>query len=126
MALAELGDLLQLRRQLLQIAGAAETLNRAQLLVGGTTRADEVRVVGIGQPIRARTGGAQDGALLEDEHRAACAGESEHSLDRVQPFRIGDGMAAAIGDPKLDSFFRREAREEISALHFRAAKLEVR
>ena len=126
MTLAELGDLPQLRRQLLQVAGSAEPLDRTQLLVGRTARANQVRMVGVGEAIRARAGRAEDGALLEDEDGAARAGECEHALDRVQPFGISDGVPASVGDPELDSFFGGEACEEVSALRFGAAKLEVR
>src|SRR5438477_3332346 len=65
MTLAKLSDFLQLRRQLAERAGAAEALDRTQLLVRGTTRSHEVRVVGIRKTIGTRAGRRDDGALLE-------------------------------------------------------------
>src|SRR5262245_37354803 len=125
-SLAQLGNFLQSRRQLLQIPGATETLDCTKLLVRRTARANEVRMVGVGESIRARSRRGQDGALLEDEHGAAGAGECEHTLDRVDAFRVGDRVAAAVDDPQLDSLLRREARDEVRTLQFGAAQLEVR
>jgi len=125
-ALAKIGDLLKLWRQLLQIARPPETLDGTKLLVSGATRPDEIRVVGVGESIGARTGRGEDGALLEHEHRAPRAGKREHALDRVGTFCIGDGMPAAVGHPELHAFFRCETRDEVRALRFCRAKLEVR
>lgn len=126
MTLTEIGDLLELGSQLLQIACPSETPDGAELLVSGTTRPNEVRVVGVGESIRARTGRGENRALLEHEHCATGARERENSLDRIDAFRVGDGMTATVCDPELDAFFRRETRNEFGALGFGGAKLEMR
>ena len=125
MTLAQLSDLLQRRRQLAERAGAPKPLNRAQLLVRSPTRAHEVRVVGIRKPIRTGASRSQDSALLEDEHAASCSGKGEHSFDRIHAFRVRDGVTAAVGDTKVDTFLCRQTRDEVCALRLGAAKLEM-
>ena len=53
-----------------------------RLPVRGARRADEVRVVRVREPVRARARRADDRALLEDEHRVARACGREHVADR--------------------------------------------
>ena len=96
MTLAQLADLLQLRRQLEERTATAEVLNRAQLVVRGAARPHEVRVIGVRESIGPRACRGHHGALLEDENRAPRAGEREHALDCVGAFRIGGRVASAV------------------------------
>ena len=49
---SELGDLLKSSRELGQLAASAKSLYRSELVVCGTARPDEIRVVGVRQAIR--------------------------------------------------------------------------
>jgi hypothetical protein len=126
MTLAQLRDFLQLRRQRRERTGTPKSLDRAQLLVRGAARANEIRMVGIRKSIRTGASRRQDGALLEDEHGAARSGKRQDSFDRVDAFRIGDDVATAVGDAEADAFLCRETRDEVGALRLGGAQLEVR
>ncbi len=121
MTLAKLPDFLQLRRQLAERAGAAKSLDRAELLVRGAARANEIRMIGIRKSIRTGTSRRQDGALLEHEYGASRPGKHEDSFDRIHAFRVRDDVAAAVGDAQVDAFFCRETRDEVGALRLGAA-----
>ncbi len=126
MTLAQLADFLQLRRQLRERTGTPKSLDRAQLLVRGAARANEIRMVGIRKSIRTGARRRQDRALLEDEHGAARSGKREDSFDRIHALRIGDDVTAAVGDAEVEAFLGRETRDEVGALRLGAAQLEMR
>jgi len=63
--LSQFRDLLQRQRQLLELTGVTQDSNGPQLVVGGTARADEIRVVCVCEPIGARLRGSHNGALFE-------------------------------------------------------------
>jgi hypothetical protein len=88
--------------------------------VRGTTRPDEIRVVGVGESVRLRARLTHDGALLELEHEPTSAGEGERVLDGAPSLRVRDGVATAVGDGE-----RRELGEERGSVERVRADLEV-
>jgi len=115
MLLAQLGDLLEGRRQPRQLAAAAKALHCSQLLVCCTTGPNEVRVVRVRQAVRARPRRGHYRALLEEEHGLVRAREREDVRDRLQPFGVRDRMATAVENAESNPFARRELREEAGA-----------
>jgi hypothetical protein len=125
-SLAELGDLLKSRRESRQFAAPTQSLNGLQLVVRSSARPDQVRVVGVRQAIGPRAGSRYDGALLQQQHGPARAGEGECVCDRFDSLRVRDGMPPAVEDSEANAFLVCNPREEVSALGPGAADLEVR
>ena len=98
MSLSELGDLLQSSREFGQLAASAKSLYRSELVVCGTARPDEVRVVGVRQAIRPLARSRHDRALFEEQDGAARTGKRECVGDRFDSLRVGDGMPPAVED----------------------------
>src|SRR5579884_3144566 len=71
----ELCHLVQTLGQPLELAGLLQQLDGAKLRMRGSTRTDEVRVVGVGEAVRARARRRDDRVLLEREHDTARTGE---------------------------------------------------
>src|SRR5580765_3937981 len=74
-ALTQLRDLAQPRGLPRQPAVGLELADRSDLAVGGTAGADEVRVVGVRNPVRARPGLRDDRVLVQRERRIPGAGQ---------------------------------------------------
>ena len=88
--------------------------------------ADEVRVVGVGEPVRARARGPHDRALLQRERGLARAGGCEDARDPVDALRIGDHVVGALGDAQLATLGGRGGGDRVRALAGLAAHLEMR
>lgn len=126
MSFPQFRDLLQSRRQLLQIPGAAEALDRTELFVRGAARAHEVCVIGIGEPVRTRARRRHHGTLLEEQDCSPSAGEREHACDRLDAFRIRESVTTALGDAELHAFLGGNPCKELGALWLGAPKLQMR
>lgn len=126
MALAQLADLLQLRRELDERAAAAELPDRAQLLVCGAARPNEVGMVGVRKPVGTGARRRHHRPFLEHEHGAPGAGECKHALDRVGPLGVRNRVASAVGDAQENTFFNRETGEEVGPFRLGAPDFEVR
>jgi hypothetical protein len=126
MPFAQLRNLLQSRRQFRQVTGSTEALDRTELFVRGTTRAHEICVIGVGQPVRARSSRRHDGALLEEQDRSSRAGKREHACDRVDALRVCERVTTSLHDKELHSFLGSEPREELGALGLGTSKLQMR
>ena len=126
MSLTQFRDLLESRGQPFQLAGMPKTLDRAQLLVRRATRANEVRMIGIREPICSGARRRHHRTLLEDEHRPAGAGEREDAGDRLHSLCIRDGMPGPIEDGEVDFLLSRHADQEVRAFRLGSSDLEVR
>jgi hypothetical protein len=73
-SLSELGDLLQSRRQPRQLTTPTQSLDGLQLVVCGSARPDEVRMIRVRQAIGPRARGRDDRALFEVQHGPARTG----------------------------------------------------
>jgi hypothetical protein len=124
--LAELGDFLETRRKLCQLAAPAQALDCSQLVVRGSARPHEVRVVGIRQAVGPRARGGHNCALFEQQDGPACAGERERVGDRLDSLGVGDGVAAAIEYAESHSFLLGDTCDELCAFDAGGAQLEVR
>ncbi len=91
----------------------------------GTARADEVGVVGVGEPVCARSSIGHDGALFEEQDRLARAGEGEDVGDRLESFGVGDCVPAAVEDAESHSLFGSDPREKLGSVGAGAADLEM-
>jgi hypothetical protein len=96
MTLAECCDLLQTLGQPFELTRSAQQVDCTQLIVRGTARADEVRVVGIREAVRSRACGRHHGALLKQQDGLVCAGKREHVRNRLRTFRVRDGVSSTV------------------------------
>ena len=64
----------------------------------GTALADEVRVVGVREPVRLGPELGHERLLLEAEHRLRRAGGGEERLDRLAPLGVGGGVTGPVDD----------------------------
>jgi hypothetical protein len=125
-SLPELGDLLKSRGESRQLAAPTQSLHGLQLVVCGSARPDQVRVVGIRQAIGPRARGRYDRAFFEEQHGPTRAGKGECARDRFYSFRVGDSVPPAVEDSEAHSFLVCDACEEVGALGPGAADLKVR
>ncbi len=125
MALAQLRNLLESRGQLCKLAAPAQTLDRAQLVMRGTTGAHEVRVIGICEAICARARRGHDGALLEEQDGLIGTCQREHVGDRLQALRVRDRVTTAIQDSELHVLLGRQASQERSTLRLGRTDLQM-
>lgn len=126
MALPKLGNLQKSRRQLRQLAAAAESLDGTELVVCRPARSNEVRMIRVGQAVRARTRRGHDRPLLEEEYGPTCAGERERVSNRLGSLGVGDGVAAAFQHTQAHSRFVGDPCDELGALDPGGADLQVR
>jgi hypothetical protein len=125
-SLAQLGDLLKARWELRQLAASPQSLYGPQLVVCGSARPDQVRVVGICQAIGTRARGRHDRALFEQQDGLARTCKCECVRDRFDSLRVGDGVPSAVEDSELHSFLGCDVRKKVSAVGPRTADLQVR
>jgi hypothetical protein len=88
-------------------------------------RADEIRVVRVGEAVRARFRRADDGAFLQQEDRVARSGRREEVGDRLGALRIGDGVAPAVEDAQAQPVATCELDEKLGAGEPGRTNLEV-
>jgi hypothetical protein len=122
----ELGDLPKSRRELRQLAGPAQSFYRSQLLVCGTARPDQVRVVGVRQAIRPRARRRHHGPLFEEQDGAVRAGKRERVGNRLDSLRVCDSVPFTVEDAESHPFLTGDTREEVGAVDPSAANLEMR
>ena len=96
MAEPELRYLTELRRQFPQRPSPLQALDRPDLSLRRATRPDEVRVIGVRQPVGPRLRRSHHALLLEGEHGVARTRRGERVRDRPQPFGVGDRVPAAL------------------------------
>jgi hypothetical protein len=123
--LAQLGDLLESRREPCQLAASAQALHGLELLVRGPAGPNEICMVGIRQAIRPGARGGHDCAFFEKQNGRVCAGERECVCDRFDSFRIGDSVTPAIEHPQVDSLLIRNTRDELGSFELRTPDLEM-
>ena len=97
------GDLAQLRRELVEPALALEPPDRPELRLGGAARAHDVRVVGVGEPVRPGARRRDDGLLAEAQRRLLRAEEREELGDRLDALRVRDRVPAPLVDRRAGS-----------------------
>jgi hypothetical protein len=124
--LTKLGDFLQSRRKLFQLAGATEGCDSSQLFVRGLACAHEIGMVRVGQSIGARASSGHHRALFEHEHGLTGTCKGEHVRDRFHSLRVSDGVSLAVEHPELPSFLRGNASQERRPVARGGANLEVR
>jgi hypothetical protein len=124
--LTQLCNLLKARRQLRELSAPAQTVHRTKLLVRRSARPHEIGVVGVRKAVGAGASASHDGALLEDEHSLACAGQREDVRDRLHPLRVCDRVPFAVEDAEAPALLRRDPSDERCALSPGASDLEVR
>src|SRR5215203_1859287 len=110
---------------MLEPAVRFEPADRAKLRVRSAARADDVRVVGVGEPVRPGAGRGNDGALLQAEGGLVGSEKGEKLWDRDRGLGVGDGMTASVVDREPESLGLRERGEELGSFDIRAAKLEM-
>lgn len=125
MSFAQLRDLLKARRQLRELPTPAQLLDGAQLIVGCAARSYEVRMICIRQPIRASARRRHNRPLLEEQHGLVCARQREYIGNRLQALRVHDGVTPAVEYSKSHAFVRSQPRQELGALRFSRANLEM-
>ena len=77
----------------------AQPLDRGELTARRAARPDEVRVVGVREPVRARSRVSATTARSSSASTVSAAPiEREQRLDRLPALRVGDGMARALDD----------------------------
>ena len=112
MAEAELCGLPQRLGQRLQLSRGAEAARGLELALGGAGGADEVRVVGVREPIRLGAHLGDDAPLLEREHRVDDAGGEEVALDLLPALGVRAGVCRALLHLQLHAVDRRDAAQE--------------
>ena len=95
MAKAELGDLSQWHRQLVEV----DAPDRLALGAGGRALAGQVRLVAVGLAVRPLPGGADDRRLLERQRRVVGADVHQQIADRPLALAVGDGVPTPRGHP---------------------------
>src|SRR5438270_10204018 len=80
--------------------------------MSGAAGADEVRMVGVRETVRAFAGRGEHRALLEREDDVARAGRREDVADRVRPLRVRDGVTAAVVDGEVRTLLGRDSSRE--------------
>lgn len=98
----ELGSLAKTVREQGESIVGSKLLDGLELITSRAARPHEVRMVGVGEAVRACARLCDDSALLEREDRLRCPHDRERGLDRLPALRIGDGICRALGNGKFD------------------------
>ena len=125
-AKAKLADLPQSLGKHVEATVALEPADRAQLDVRGATRPDEVRVVGVCEPVCLGARRADDRVLVERERGVAGTGQRESVGDRLGSLRVGDCVATPVVDVQLGTAHGRQPRNQLRPLAIGEAQLEMR
>ena len=88
-------------------------------------RPDEVRVVGVGEPVRCRRGRTHHGVLVDGERGVARTGEREQVGDRLRAAGGRSRIPGPLADTELDSLGRRDPGEIGRSRQVGAAQLEI-
>src|SRR5207248_3913 len=112
--------------ELIQAAVSLETLERFQLRMSRSTGANEIRVVSVGETVRAGLRLPHHRALVEYERGIARAGKRERFGNPLEAFRIGDHVIPALADVQRDVLLRRSFGDELRRLFRLGPHLEVR
>jgi len=115
MAKAQLGRLAQARRQRLEATVGDELAHGLSLAVRGTRRADEVRMVRVCEPVRARSRRSDNGAFLEEEDGIARAGDSKQVGDCLGALRVCHGVATPVELAQAQALPAGEVGEKVCA-----------
>ena len=103
-----------------------EPPHRLELGVSRAARADEVRMIGVRQPIRPGLGFPHDHPLVEDQRGVTRTRESERFRYRLQPLRVGDRMVATRDHAKRNVFTSGRVGQELGRLLGLCPNLEMR
>ena len=122
---AKRGELLQFLRKTRERAAPFKATQCSQLSTRGSARPHEIRVVGVGQAVRAGLGGADHSALGQSEYRTRGSGKGEKLRNRLRALRVGNRMTAAILDGQSDPFGSRHIRQKFGSRAVLGPHLEV-
>src|SRR5262249_10292760 len=86
----------------LEPAFGTQSTGGLELELRGAARADEVRVIGVREAVRARARIRDDRALLEGEDRLRGADEREERLDRIPALRVRRCVVRPFDDAERD------------------------
>ena len=111
MAQAKKSDLAEVVRERVDI----DVPERFELTVRGSARADEVRVVGVRQPVCVGARRREHGLFFEYEHDVDGAGRDKRVGDRLRPLRVHGRVRLAFLYVKLGAEACGEGREEARA-----------
>ena len=67
-----------------------------ELSLSRVGRADEIRMIGVREPIRLGAHLGDDAPFLEPEHGVDDSGRQEVALDLLPPLRVGAGMGCSL------------------------------
>ncbi len=98
MAEAEICRLTKRLGECLQDARRPEEPRCVQLSLSRVGRADEIRMIGIREPIRLRAHLGDDAPFLEPENGVDDSGRQEVALDLLPPLRVRAGMGCTLLD----------------------------
>jgi hypothetical protein len=126
MARSKLRDLLQSKRELLELTAPTQARHCKQLFVCGTAGPDEVGMVSVREAIGAGARCGNDRTLLEEEHCLRRTGEHEDIGNRFQSLRVCHSVASAVEHAQLDTFLTRYACEELGPFGSGGAYFQVR
>ena len=98
---------------------------RAELSMRRAARPDEVRVIRVGEPVRACPCRRHDCRLLKGQHRIARAGGDEEIRDRFRSLCVRDGVPAPVEDGEPRSLSRGNLGDELCSAERGGAELEM-
>jgi hypothetical protein len=115
----------QPRGQLLKLPVPLEPFDSPQLIVSGSARAHEIRMVSVGDAIRAGASRRDDRSLFEREHRASGTGQREHVGDRIDPLCVRSNVPTAVNHRERRALAARKVGDEARAVGRRRADFQV-
>ena len=126
MAQPQLRGRLERRRESLERSVGEQRVRGLQLRAGGAALADEVRVVGVREPVRLGPQPGDERALLERQHGLGRARHREVRLDRIPALRVRGGVGLAVDHAHPHARGGGHAADERSAAVQRRPHLQVR
>jgi hypothetical protein len=121
----QFGELLERRRQSRQRTSPLQAAQRPKLSAGGPARADEVRVVGVREPVRTRLRRPDDAALREREDGAGRARGRQQLSDRLRALGVRGRVVAPFLNRHLDALRLSDFGDELSACPMLRPDLQV-